>query len=981
MADLFNAQTGEKEVIEDPQQLQEALEKGTHSYKKGEKVFVRNRFGEKGYLPSEQVPEALQSGYTVQTPMQEAAHEYVQENDSLSGAAKVFAGQFADEALMGIPELVYDKTADPYDVAKWEALKKHWSGVNTLGGLTGFGASMFAGGPAWRGAAAAGESVGRLTVKGVEKILAAKSLGKVGDAAIKKAAEKIVATGAEGALLSAPYAFTEAALGDPDNAAETLMAGGGIGALFGGATFLGRGMQRLTKNLTARMNLTPQTVAKRASRVLTGVPEDDIERLAKMSLEGRLDDAAKIKSVEGIKDDMDAAVSQFAEDASRRKEIYKQAEDELSQAYKERLVDLRTAKPPEQVADDLLGALEEQKAVLGEMSERAYAALDEVDGFLAQNKLTKAIDDQINLLGVVREGDDPIIIGKTYKSALKELEELKQDVARLPEQIDLRTAKTILKQIDPDINWAMKAGEFNPIVQRAKKDFRRTISEELKKVSTEYADIMTEMSSRSQILQDMSKRFGTKEKAIGKLNSLTRPTGSTSDDLLTKFDEITGSNFQGALTDWKAQKALLEESRKRNISDKLVPDLVQKRDEALANLKQAEEVYSKIKRLTPASTQNIIRNQGFKTASIENRRAIEELERLTGSRFLEDIADRNALDSFYKANTQGSRNTLMGTVAGSVLGSIVGGPLFTAIGAATGYSGDIYSSRVLKWLIEGNPQVSGLLFTEQAIKRQAKRLDDIPAIFQRMSEKKKRLPKSRTMGIQSLNRMFQIDKEESKEKRRPKGADLSRTEKGRILKKANEKLEIWATEIEANHKKLTDLTGPLAQEGAPEIAAKLSGKMMRAITYLKQEIPKPLAPNSLFAPKIEWQPSDYETNKFLQKAQIVDDPLSILGELESGTVTLNHMDALKNIYPQMYGYLVNRITRYATENPTALSYKDRLNLSIVMGQAIDPSISPERIASYQSMYEDPKGDLPGTEQMEISERFADNYKTETQRLA
>ena len=132
---LYNTSTRKPEPIDDADELHNALLGGTHSFEAGTKVDVTSPDGERGTVPAENIAEAIRSGYKVETPSQRAVREYVDANKGLGGAVKVGLGQLADEALMGLPELIMDKTADPHQVAKKEALKKEHELANLAGGI------------------------------------------------------------------------------------------------------------------------------------------------------------------------------------------------------------------------------------------------------------------------------------------------------------------------------------------------------------------------------------------------------------------------------------------------------------------------------------------------------------------------------------------------------------------------------------------------------------------------------------------------------------------------------------------------------------------------------------------------------------------------------------------------------------------------------------------------------------------------------
>ncbi len=235
MATLYNSQTRRPETLPEDQ-IESAIASGSHGYLVTDRVNLRKKNGETVSLPGSEVTDALQSGeYSLELPTQTAVREYVEENKGIGGQLKTAVMQFADEALMGVPELIADKKQDPLEIAKRQALKEENVIANTLGGIGGFGASLLYGGPVGKMATIAtraGEKAiaGRLATAGATTGAqsAAKELAK-------KIARSSAQMGVEGVTFAAPTAITEAALGDPELAAETLLvnglAGGAIGAL------------------------------------------------------------------------------------------------------------------------------------------------------------------------------------------------------------------------------------------------------------------------------------------------------------------------------------------------------------------------------------------------------------------------------------------------------------------------------------------------------------------------------------------------------------------------------------------------------------------------------------------------------------------------------------------------------------------------------------------------------------------------------
>ena len=975
MPDLYNTETRKVENIENEDELMQAVSSGSHSFKRGSKVYATNPYGEKVYIPAEEAESALAQGYKLHSGTTEVADRYVRDNKGLKGASKVFFGQAIDEAALGIPELVYDKTQSPLDVAKKEALKKHYEALNIAGGLTGAVGSMLYGGPLFKGASKAGE----VTSKAVTKALSARAAGEVSEGAIKKFAKDITAgavgTGVEGALLSAPYAFTEAVLGDKEDAAETLMLGMGVGSLFGAGGKMIGGLGKLSKSAAARLSPESQysskDLAKKLTKVFTGVPEDDIAHYVNMVKNARHLNVKPLESIKNELDDVYFNVRNKFDDATEKLAAKK---SEVSELYKNKVRELGQEISPLAVADDLVAKLDEQKAVLGSLSEQADDMLGQLDGSVKKNDLVRFVD---KIIDDVSPPGSPAV-GEKFKAAIGKMQTLKDDLVKFEgAKIPYPRLRDIMRQVRADINWNTMAGEFNETSNRLRKTFTEKISDVIKDASPEYKKLMAEMAELSTNLETMSKRFGDSVKARGALDKLFKKSTRSAEDmrLLQEFDKLTDAGVMRRLENFKRSKELFDKAKERDISGLLLPEQTAdlKRMESLQ--KRFKDEFEKIKRLSPNSTQNAIQNQARKNANIEITRALEAAQEMSGKDFKTMIKDFNTYESFFKERTQGTRRTFLGAAIGSIAGSSMG-PLGVAAGAAAGASADIYAGRLVKFLIDKNPRVAGMLFTEQAMKQTALKLDGLKDILRRMSDRKKKMPTAKTTAMYGINRIFQ-DKEH-KGKKQPATAKEYKIKR---IEKIREELNEWVNNPTVAGDKIAQITQPIASEGAPEIANALNQKMSKAVLYLQDAIPKPVAPDSLFAPKATYQPPEYEVNAFLQKADIVADPFAAFDELEAGTLTLHHMDALKTVYPGIHRYMVETAQKIATEEPLELSYQDRLRLSILFGEPVDQSVSPERVMKYQGMYNKPAEDRPGTEQININGDIGSDMMTNSQRLS
>jgi hypothetical protein len=196
--------------------------------------------GERGAVLGSNLQDVVRKGYRLETSREKKVNDYLDANAGVSGALKVGAAKAASEAALGVPELAYEKTAAPEDVAAWEALKEEHPYASATGAGLGFGASLFTGAPLFQGAAKAGK-----VAEGA--VMAGKAAAEAGIA--RKVLAGAARMGVEGAAISAPQVITEASLGDPQEAAEHLAWGLGGGAVLGAAGAATSGAMRGLKKL------------------------------------------------------------------------------------------------------------------------------------------------------------------------------------------------------------------------------------------------------------------------------------------------------------------------------------------------------------------------------------------------------------------------------------------------------------------------------------------------------------------------------------------------------------------------------------------------------------------------------------------------------------------------------------------------------------------------------------------------------------
>jgi hypothetical protein len=180
-------------------------------------------------------------------------------------------------------------------------------------------------------------------------------------------------------------------------------------------------------------------------------------------------------------------------------------------------------------------------------------------------------------------------------------------------------------------------------------------------------------------------------------------------------------------------------------------------------------------------------------------------------------------------------------------------------------------------------------------------------------------------------------------------------------------------------------------DDAPRTQAALQAATARAAAFLASKIPPGAVGPAAALPGARRRPrvSDGERERFMRYVRAVENPLSVLDDLERGRLTREGVETLRSVYPRMYTGLQSTVLReIATraERGRPLPYSDELQLNVLLGVATHSSTRPQTIAMLQQ-------NLAGTETAKgsplagaIARRsprapeLAGSYASETQRI-
>lgn len=170
---------------------------------------------------------------------------------------------------------------------------------------------------------------------------------------------------------------------------------------------------------------------------------------------------------------------------------------------------------------------------------------------------------------------------------------------------------------------------------------------------------------------------------------------------------------------------------------------------------------------------------------------------------------------------------------------------------------------------------------------------------------------------------------------------------------------------------------------APQTSAQLDALAFKAMSYLGTKIPKssrqPTLLSSYRPPKM---PSSLEMGKFARIVHAVEKPMTVLHNLQAGTVTREEIDVLKNVYPAIFGDLRDKIMLRLPELQHKMPYNRRIQLGLLMDVPADPSMQASNVMGLQAQFDSQEQPDQGAVNPTVTGisnmSFGDNMTTPTQ---
>lgn len=146
--------------------------------------------------------------------------------------------------------------------------------------------------------------------------------------------------------------------------------------------------------------------------------------------------------------------------------------------------------------------------------------------------------------------------------------------------------------------------------------------------------------------------------------------------------------------------------------------------------------------------------------------------------------------------------------------------------------------------------------------------------------------------------------------------------------------------------------GAALSHAAPETAAVVGTKAITGINFLLSKIPK--KPYETFFPsgkQKDYDPSSLELAKFERYLQVVDSPLSVLQEMKQGTLTREHVEALRVVYPNLYSRIQQQVLQeLQSADENTIPYSKKVQVGLLLNIPTDGSLLGKSIAYLQSNF-------------------------------
>jgi hypothetical protein len=496
----------------------------------------------------------------------------------------------------------------------------------------------------------------------------------------------------------------------------------------------------------------PQAVFRAKSPVQIKEALDGyIDQLNKSVEDGKVGAEQAQEALTAAKNALDSEVrdraSEFATAKFNAGEAKKNAQARLNDAIKTAKADTEAVMTSGKkgIRDQAVLAVENLKDTVKKQSAESYKILEKSGRVVSVEPAKQAAQDALDSLKI--QGKPPV--AGASAQAYNQIKGYLKDLQRYKNILSTSDAKKKIQQLDQDWQAALGAGDFTSSAQQALRSIRRAFDEQLKDIP-EYATLMDQLSSNTDLLNRANKSFGTLEKAATRVARIDLPQMDQERQLLLDLGKAVNRPFEQAIQDIQtAQSALKlgglegrvmagplgQEARATEAALRemqipgakeatLAPILAGPRAMAVTEAERQlaarqamiEGVRQKITEIGPFArpATNISAIQtAVSERNPEYTKYLKNLTQMSGQGFSQFIDDLRLAQDFGKEFRIGSRNVNIwalgsGAAAYSLTGDFVSALAIAGLGGGFGGLVDRFGPRMTQKVLDGYLKIEGI---------------------------------------------------------------------------------------------------------------------------------------------------------------------------------------------------------------------------------------------------------------------------------
>lgn len=909
-----------------------------------DRVDIINPQGELVTVPQRQYDAALAQGFK---PLDQAQKQEAARRDKYGSGVGTELRAGAEGAARGISFGLSDAAlgalgADKEGLRERKERNPYSAGIGEAAGI-GAGLLLPTGvvGAGVKGAAAAGE----LGARGAAALLGRAGVegGTIASRALASGAKAATGSAIEGALYGAGQGVSEAALGDPADAAEKILAHATMGALLGGglggaAGALGgvgsKALARLAKPAAAvdaessvaqqalngagatkpeglisewlndlageqalRAAGLPKSAYKKLDRVVKGLPDADNavaqDAAEEMTLHRVAADIMRKNRLARAGDtfeDVGNRVANHISDASARASKFIAETDAAAESP---LFNIRA------YADDMreFGKQFENRP---EMAAHHKALLDRVEKY-------EALADQ--RAGAVRLTDSELAQRQNLLDRIEELSSVPDAKSSASVQKQITGLKSKLTEHEKDYAAAIEDVRTSPSRDlSASQEKLGTLRQKLEQKRQSIADKIEQIESAANgdSAAAQSKIASLKEK----LNSLPEPqAGSGNGNITLAEAEAMKRDFNDVMEKAGSNVSTLIGKQSRGIFNRHIEEAAQQAasPEAFAGWKLAKREQEA---LLP-----VLKGNESKLQSLAANRSFSLTDNIGGA----------AAIAHFGVNPVGALSAL--GVAGA-------NKVMREYGSAA--ISDFAARAAQGMGAQRGAQALQLLHIERTKNAMTQRLQDAAqGIASSLGQAPKAVTPLSVVGMDKLTMLPEQKADDSKA--------VTHDLHNRITELTN-----LAGNPQMLQQRLEEAMGDMPQF-APRVTAQMHLTAAEAVKYLADKVPKNPYPDAPLDIRQAWRPPQTQMVAFERTIRAIHDPVGTMEEFRDGHVTKEAADALRAVYPTMYAKLLEHVVPAVVHAPR-VPLQRRLQLANMLGAELDVFTSAGFAATMQQVY-------------------------------